>query len=173
MFKSLYNSPLGILTLISDGEYLIEVNYENSDNKIFKENKLQIKDDLEIFLQTKKWLDIYFSGGNPSEMPQIKLIGSDFQKEVWEQLLQIPYGYVTTYKEIANEIANKRKIKKMSAQAVGTAVGKNPLSIIVPCHRVVNVDFKVGNYTGGVDKKYYLLEKVEKFCIKNNCLKIK
>lgn len=173
MFKSLYASPLGTLTLISDGEYLIEVNYENSNNKLFKENNCEQKDDLAIFLQTKKWLDVYFSGERPSTLPKIKLIGSDFQKEVWTQLLKIPYGYVTTYKEIADEIAYERKIKQMSAQAVGSAVGKNPLSIIVPCHRVVNVDFRVGNYTGGINKKHYLLEKIEKFRIENNCLKIK
>lgn len=105
------------------------------------------------------WLDEYFAGKIPQFMPPMRLKGSDFQNLVWEALCKIPYGQVVTYKDIANEIAAKRGLKRMSAQAVGGAVGRNPISIIVPCHRVVGSNGSLTGYDGGLEYKIWLLEK--------------
>ena len=107
--------------------------------------------------QTVKWLDIYFSGREPDFTPPLHLTGSEFRLAVWELLLGIPYGQTTTYKELAGRIAEQRGIKTMSAQAVGGAVGHNPVSIIVPCHRVLGTDGSLTGYAGGIDKKISLL----------------
>ncbi len=108
--------------------------------------------------QCRKWLDIYFSGKEPDFTPKLHLTGSKFRLAVWELLLQIPYGTTTTYKELAVKIANRRGIARMSAQAVGGAVGHNPVAVIVPCHRVVGADNSLTGYAGGIDVKYRLLE---------------
>lgn len=108
---------------------------------------------LPVFEQTKKWLDIYFSGNEPDFMPKLSLNGSEFRKAVWDILLKIPYGSVMTYGEIAKILAKQRGVAKMSAQAVGGAVGHNPISIIVPCHRVVGTNGNLTGYAGGIDKK--------------------
>ena len=115
-------------------------------------------DRLEIFIKVKQWLDRYFNGERPdiNELP-MNLIGSEFRKSVWEILKQIPYGEVTTYGNIAKEMAKKLKKEKMSAQAIGGAVGHNPISIIIPCHRVVGADGSLTGYAGGLDKKIKLL----------------
>lgn len=120
---------------------------------------MECNDSLEILLKTKKWLDRYFSGKRPdiNEL-DINLIGSEFRKNVWEILKNIPYGETTTYKEIAKILANQKEISRMSAQAVGGAVGHNPISIIIPCHRVIGSDGSLTGYAGGLDKKIYLLE---------------
>ena len=106
----------------------------------------------------KRWLDIYFSGKNPDFTPPLHLKGSPFQMDVWEILLTIKYGSVLTYGDIAKKIAEKRGINKMASQAVGGAVGHNPISIIVPCHRVVGAGGNLTGYGGGIDKKIKLLE---------------
>ena len=114
--------------------------------------------ELEVFRKTRKWLEIYFSGKEPDFIPPLYLTGTPFQKSVWEMLLTIPYGETMTYGEIAAQIAKARKIKRMSAQAVGGAVGKNPISLIIPCHRVIGSDGSLTGYAGGIEKKRALLE---------------
>ncbi len=119
-----------------------------------KENKNE-----RILIKTKKWLDEYFNGKKP-EISELDLapIGSEFAKKVWEILCEIPYGKVTTYGEIAKKMAKIMHKEKMSAQAVGGAVGHNPISIIIPCHRVVGANGSLTGYAGGIDKKIYLLK---------------
>ena len=114
--------------------------------------------ELPVFQAAKRWLDIYFSGQEPNVEVPIHLIGTDFQKEVWKILCEIPYGQTITYGQIARQIAERRDKKTMSAQAVGGAVGRNPISVIVPCHRVVGSDGSMTGYAGGIDKKMFLLE---------------
>ena len=117
--------------------------------------------DLDIFDDTSRWLDIYFSGKEPDFTPKILITGTPFRKSVAEIMLTIPYGKTMTYGEIANVIAKEKGIAKMSAQAVGGAVGHNSISIIIPCHRVVGTNGSLTGYAGGLDKKIQLL-KLEK-----------
>ena len=121
--------------------------------------EMQEKEDEIIFVKTKKWLDRYFNGEKPkiSEL-DLAPMGSDFAKNVWKILCEIPYGEVTTYGEIAKKIAKIMNKDKMSAQAIGGAVGHNPISIIIPCHRVVGSNGSLTGYAGGIDKKIKLLE---------------
>ena len=155
----IYNnqSPIGEITLGSDGSTLIGLWFKNE--KYFADT---LSDEytekyLPIFQETIKWLDIYFSGDIPNFTPPILMRGSKFRKAVWTLLLNIPYGKVVTYKDIALKIAHERAISKMSAQAVGGAVGHNPISIIIPCHRVIGSNNSLTGYAGGLDKKLYLL----------------
>ena len=117
------------------------------------------KDDEKILVEAKKWLDRYFAKENPS-IKEISLapIGGEFRQKVWKILCEIPYGKTTTYGEIAKRIAKEMDKEKMSAQAVGNAVGHNPISIIIPCHRVVGKDGSLTGYAGGIEKKRILLE---------------
>lgn len=105
----------------------------------------------------KRWLTIYFSGREPDFIPPLHIIGSTFQLAVWEILRKIPYGKTTTYGEIAKTIARQQGLPRMSAQAVGGAVGHNEISIIIPCHRVVGTNGSLTGYAGGIDKKVKLL----------------
>lgn len=157
-----YDSLLGGITLASDGESLTGLWFDGQ--KYFgaglaadAEEQMQNGDILPVFEETKKWLDTYFSGKEPDFTPKLHLQGSPFRIEVWEILLKIPYGKTTTYKEIAEQIAVQRGISSMSAQAVGGAVGHNPVSIIVPCHRILGTDGSLTGYAGGVEKKKSLL----------------
>ena len=156
-FFNEYLSPLGIIKLESDGEYLTGLWFDNSkdSNKHMINNEYN---DLPIFDETKKWLDIYFSGTNPSFTPKYKVKTTEFQKSVNEIMLKIPYGKTITYNDIAKEIARKKGIKKMSAQAVGHAVGWNPICLIIPCHRVVGTNGNLVGYGGGIIHKYQLLQ---------------
>ncbi len=113
---------------------------------------------LAVFDQTKRWLDLYFSGREPGFTPALNPLGSAFRRAVWEILLKIPYGKTTTYGQIAREIAAARGLAKMSAQAVGGAVGHNEISIIIPCHRVVGTHGSLTGYAGGIDRKIKLLQ---------------
>ena len=113
---------------------------------------------LAVFDQTRRWLDLYFSGREPSFTPALNPAGSAFRRAVWEILLKIPYGKTTTYGQIAREIAAARGLAKMSAQAVGGAVGHNEISIIIPCHRVVGTHGSLTGYAGGIDRKIKLLQ---------------
>ena len=113
---------------------------------------------LAVFDQTKRWLDLYFSGREPGFTPALNPVGSAFRRAVWEILLKIPYGKTTTYGQIAREIAAARGLAKMSAQAVGGAVGHNEISIIIPCHRVIGAHGSLTGYAGGIDRKIKLLK---------------
>ena len=155
-----YNSPLGKIILTSDGTDLNGLWFEESKN-LPKFNQHTEKS-LPIFDLTKKWLEIYFSGNEPDFTPKLFVSGTPFELEVWEILQKIPYGKTTTYGDIAKEIANKRGIKKMSSQAVGNAVGRNKISIIIPCHRVIGTNGNLVGYSSGLDRKIKLL-KYEKY----------
>lgn len=152
-----YPSPLGEMLLTADtagltGLWFVGQKYFPQD---LEENRQ--KADLPIFQEVKRWLDIYFSGREPDFMPPLHLTGTPFQKEVWDILLTIPYGKTLTYGDIANQLAAKRGLTHMSAQAVGGAVGRNPVSIIVPCHRCVGSKGQLTGYAGGIDRKKALL----------------
>ncbi|RDU51552.1 6-O-methylguanine DNA methyltransferase [Helicobacter sp. MIT 00-7814] len=112
----------------------------------------------EVFAQTCKWLDEYFSAKIPNFTPPLAICTSAFRQSVWEILLSIPYGETMTYGEIAQILARQRGKAKMSARAVGTAVGHNPISLIIPCHRVIGSNNSLTGYAAGVDKKEYLLK---------------
>ena len=149
-----YASQLGSITFASNGEALTGLWFDRQ--KHFP-HKLISESELPIFMQAIKWLDTYFSGVVPNFTPQINLQTTPFRKAVYEILLTIPYGQVMTYGEIANIIAKQKGIERMSAQAVGGAVGHNPISIIIPCHRVVGSDGSLTGYAGGLDRKIQLL----------------
>ena len=159
-------SPLGPILLAADEIGLTGLWLEGQKHFAAhrKEGDTQTEDDghgnreLPVFQAAKRWLDIYFSGQEPEVEVPIHLIGTDFQKEVWKILCEIPYGQTITYGQIARQIAERRDKKTMSAQAVGGAVGRNPISVIVPCHRVVGSDGSMTGYAGGIDKKMFLLE---------------
>ena len=162
IYISKYSSPIGEITMSSDGEGLTGLWFDGQ--KYFGNNSdidNSAEKELSVFEATKKWLDIYFSGNVPDFTPKLKLNGTDFQFEVWNILLKIPYGKMITYKDIAEILAQQKEIGRMSAQAVGGAVGHNPIGIIVPCHRVIGSNGSLTGYAGGLDKKEYLL-KLEK-----------
>lgn len=159
-YKTDYLSPLGKIMLASYDEKLVGLWF--NAQKYFADTvseKMQRNDNLQIFADTKNWLDRYFAKQKPdiSELP-LAPIGNDFRQAVWKILCEIPYGEVTTYGEIAQKIAKQRNKKRMSAQAVGGAIGHNPISIIIPCHRVVGTNGCLTGYAGGIDTKIKLLE---------------
>ena len=161
IYITYYDSILGKLTIASDGENIIGLWIEGQKyfaDTIKNENIIK-KDDLSIFIKTKEWLDRYFRGERP-DIKELKLSpkGSEFRQNVWKILCRIPYGQTITYGKIAKEIAKLMNKNSMSAQAVGNAVGHNPISIIIPCHRVVGTNGGLTGYAGGIDKKRGLLE---------------
>ena len=162
-FTAAYQSPIGGITLASNGESLSGLWFDGQ--KYFADTLTAEHEerDLPIFRRTIRWLDLYFSGIAPDFTPPLELNTSPFRAAVWEILLQIPYGQVMTYGEIARAIAIKRGLGSMSAQAVGGAVGHNSISLIIPCHRVVGSNCSLTGYEGGIDKKNSLLtlEKVD------------
>lgn len=155
-----YRSPLGEITLASDGEALTGLWFDGQkyDRLILREEVCR-EEALPVFALSEKWLDLYFDGKQPDFTPPLKLSGSDFRKRVGEIMLTIPYGQTRSYGEIARVIAKERGLQMLSAQAVGGAVGHNPISIIVPCHRVVGANGSLTGYAGGVKRKVWLLEK--------------
>lgn len=159
VFTSRYDSPIGMLLLAERDGKLIGVWMEGQ--KYFynslHEQMLSFENSSTL-RQTKQWLDRYFAGGKPAihELP-LAPAGSDFRKEVWKILCEIPYGETTTYGEISQKLAARQGLGRMSAQAVGGAVGHNPVSIIVPCHRVVGSNGSLTGYAGGLQKKIWLL----------------
>ena len=165
LYETSYNSPVGKILLVSDEKNLIGLWIEGQKYFLGSLKKEVVKkDDLEILIKTKKWLDKYFNGENPSiSLLALAPIGNEFRQNIWKILCEIPYGKTTTYGDIAKEMALKMGKESMSAQAVGNAVGHNPISIIIPCHRVVGKNGSLTGYAGGIDKKVKLLniEKVE------------
>ena len=153
-----YKSLIGDILLAADEIGLTGLWFEGQkyfantlpDKRIVQETK--------ILTEAKKWLDIYFSGVEPDFQIPIHLEGTDFQMCVWEMLCTIPYGETTTYGAIAKQIAHDRGISKMSSQAVGNAIGRNPVSVIVPCHRVIGAEGNLTGYAGGIERKAELLK---------------
>ena len=148
-----YTSPLGITTLAGNGESLTGLWFDEQKYFPHKLISESIESELPIFTQTCNWLDIYFSGRIPDFIPPISLNTTPFRKAVYDILLTIPYGQTMTYGEIARILAEQKGVERMSAQAVGSAVGHNPISIIIPCHRVVGADGSLTGYAGGLNKK--------------------
>ncbi len=152
-----YLSPLGGITLTSDGAALTGLRFDGQRDfgygaEGFAEEKM-----LPVFEETARWLDTYFGGNIPAFTPALSIRATPFRETVWNMLLSIPYGATTTYGELAERIAKRYGIAKMSAQAVGGAVGRNPISLIIPCHRVIGADGSLTGYGGGLDKKAELL----------------
>lgn len=150
------NFPIGKLTLASDGESLIGLWIENQKYYGYP-NAEFIEKDVPVFNRVEKWLTDYFQKKNPVINFPLKPLTTAFRNQVWQLLLKIPYGEVVTYDTLAAIIA-KQTGKKKCAQAVGQAVGHNPISIIIPCHRVIGKDGSLTGYAGGIDKKKMLLE---------------
>ena len=149
-----YTSPLGGITLASDGMALTGLYFDGERD--FPDLSAAHKKDLPVFGEVMRWLDLYFAGKEPDFMPPLAPVGTTFQQAVWEILRTIPYGGTMTYGAIAKRL-EKVTGKRMSAQAVGGAVGRNPISILIPCHRVIGADGSLTGYAGGLDKKEYLL----------------
>lgn len=155
-----YSSPFGGITIASDSEAVIGVWFDGQ--KYFADTvsgKLEFSEKMPVLRDACEWLDEYFGGGRP-EIKRLELApqGNEFRQKVWNILCKIPYGETVTYGDIAKEMASVLGRKSMSAQAVGGAVGHNPISIIIPCHRVVGSNGSLTGYAGGIDKKIKLLE---------------
>lgn len=155
-----YESPVGVMMLASNANDLVGLWNEGQKyhgSSLLEDSTKQ--DDLPIFEETKRWLDRYFKGEQP-EISELSLApeGTDFRQEVWSILREIPYGKVITYGDIARIMARKRGKSRMSSQAVGGAVGHNPISVIIPCHRVVGSSGSLTGYAGGIQTKIKLLE---------------
>ena len=153
-----YQSPLGSITISSDGTSLTGLWFDGQKYFASTLGADYKEKDLPVFTEAKRWLDIYFSGNEPDFTPLLALKGSAFRMAVWQILQSIPYGQTITYGDIARQLAAQTGKTKMSAQAVGGAVGHNPISIIVPCHRVVGTGGSLTGYAGGIAKKIKLLE---------------
>lgn len=156
-YTSRYASPLGSILLAADDIGLVGLWFEGQKYFAHGLAKTHEEKELPLFAKVKRWIDIYFSGQQPQFTVPLHFIGTAFQKEVWALLCAIPYGQTTTYGAIAKQLAAKRGLPHMSAQAVGGAVGHNKISIIVPCHRVVGKNGSLTGYAGGIDKKTELL----------------
>ena len=164
-YISHYPSPIGNMLLAADEMGLTGLWFEGQKYFAPDLDKEPEEKEIPLFEKVKQWLDIYFSGREPDFTIPLHFTGTDFQNEVWEILCTIPYGHTMTYGEIAKQIAAKKGLPHMSAQAVGGAVGHNRISIIVPCHRVVGADGSLTGYAGGIEKKAKLL-KLEKVNMK-------
>ena len=156
LYTSHYASPLGGMTLVSDGTALVGLYFDGQKYAAEGLDATHTQKNLPIFKEVRRWLDVYFSGRKPDFTPPIAPAGTAFQQSVWEILRTIPYGETTTYGAIARRIEQNTGCR-MSAQAVGGAVGCNPISILIPCHRVVGTNGSLTGYAGGIDKKERLL----------------
>lgn len=157
---STYPTPLGEVLLSCDDMGLTGLWFFGQKcfpTSLLKEHQ---KDDHPCLQEARRWLDCYFSGVRPADCPcpSLHLKGTPFQLAVWNRLLEIPYGKKVSYGELASLVASDRGVVRMSAQAVGGAVGRNPIALIVPCHRVVGADGSLTGYAGGVEKKRWLLD---------------
>ena len=153
-----YDSPLGGILLAADETGLTGLWFDGQKYFARDLSAERVEQNTPVLSEARRWLDVYFTGKKPDFMPPLHPIGSTFRRSVWDILLQIPYGRTTTYGEIARQLAEKQGLPRMSAQAVGGAVGHNEISIIIPCHRVVGTNGSLTGYAGGIDKKVKLLE---------------
>ena len=158
VFTRHYDSPMGRILLAADEIGLRGLRFDGQ--KYFARDlpEKRIEQETHALAEARRWLDVYFTGKEPDFLPPLHPNGSAFRRSVWEILLQIPYGQTTTYGEIARQLAKKQGLARMSAQAVGGAVGHNKISIIIPCHRVVGTNGSLTGYAGGIHKKEQLLE---------------
>ncbi len=156
-YMNYYHSPLGNILLAANDMGLTGLWFEGQKYYGRHLHPDAFYAELPIFEQTIKWLDIYFSGKNPNFSIPLHFVGSDFQVNIWQLLCRIPYGQTTTYGALAKQFAAEKGLQSMSAQAVGSAVGRNPISIMVPCHRVIGANGSFTGYAGGLDRKAKLL----------------
>ena len=156
LYFTIYDSPLGKILLLSDGIALTGLDFEGH-----WPNCQRIPGALPVFAEVNAWLDAYFRGEEPKITFPVAPAGTAFQEMVWEILLTIPKGKTRSYGDIAREMARQLGKEKMSAQAVGQAVGRNPISIIIPCHRVVGAQGQLTGYASGLDRKIWLLNHEE------------
>lgn len=145
-----YESPLGLLLLTADEVGLTGLRFTGKSN-------VNTQGDDPVLAETAHWLDLYFSGREPDFTPPLHPVGTPFRQAVWHLLAGIPYGQTVTYGELAEQVAAQLGCRRMSAQAIGGAVGHNPISILLPCHRVVGANRRLTGYAGGLDKKIFLL----------------
>lgn len=157
-FVQHYDSPLGEILLAANGIGLTGLWFDGE--KYFADNLPVEHEERETpaLAEARRWLDMYFSGREPDFLPPLYPIGSAFRRAVWDILLKIPYGQTTTYGEIARQLTEVQGLARMSAQAVGGAVGHNEISVIIPCHRVVGTNGSLTGYAGGIEKKVALLK---------------
>jgi len=151
MTTAQYHLPIGIITLVSDGHSLTELHFAKHRKEVEPQD-LSKDQNLQVFEDTCRWLDLYFNGNKPDFTPPINPQGTLFQQKVWHELLAIPYGQTTTYGAIA------KRINCRSAQAVGQAIHRNPIAIIIPCHRVIGADGSLTGYASGLEIKRELLK---------------
>lgn len=156
-YTTTYQSSIGKIILAADEIGLTGLWFDGEKYYCLNLDEENEEKETPVLRETRCWLDIYFSGKEPDFMPAVHMLGTPFQKKVWEILRTIPYGKTITYGYIAKQIAQERGISRMSAQAVGGAVGHNKISIIIPCHRVVGSDGSLTGYAGGINKKIHLL----------------
>lgn len=171
IYADSYPSPIGSLLLLASNTSLIGLYFERAIHTLNKNVNILSSPPLHHpITRTKTWLECYFLHKIPTFTPPIQLIGTPFMQVVWKVLLKIPYGTTRTYGELAKIVRKHRNIPRMSAQAIGGALKKNPISIIVPCHRVIGANGKLTGYAGGLDRKQFLLQlekEVTKTVIKN------
>ena len=153
-FTAHYDSPLGGMTMVSDGHALTALCFDGTRRGLRFADEMSATTKLPVFDETRRWLDLYFAGKNPDFTPLLAPKGTPFQQRVWEILLTIPYGKTMSYGDVARRIS-----PTMSAQAIGGAVGRNPIGIIIPCHRVIGADGSLTGYGGGLERKRWLLER--------------
>ena len=152
-----YDSPLGGITMAGDGEALTGLWLDGQKHFASTLSAVRSDRNLPVFDETVRWLDIYFSGKDPGFTPKMRLTGTSFQHTVWNILLTIPYGRTMTYGQIAERLTGWTGVRRASARAIGGAVGRNPVSLIVPCHRVIGADGSLTGYAGGIELKAKLL----------------
>lgn len=151
IYTTHYDSPLGGMTMLSDGKALVALWFDGTGlDYHYEEGASMTK--IPVFDETFRWLDLYFSGKKPDFTPLLAPQGTAFRKRVWDMLLAIPYGETMSYGDIARRFSSR-----MSAQAVGGAVGHNPIGVIIPCHRVVGADGSLTGYRGGLERKSWML----------------
>lgn len=158
VFETSLSTPLGKVIVISNGTAINGLWFEDQKNVYRGFGRTVFRRELSVFDQLNNWLADYFSGKVPPDPPLVHPTGTIFQLEVWRLLTQIPYGQVVSYGELAQKIAQKRGVARFSAQAVGGAVGRNPLCLLIPCHRVVGARGQLIGYAGGLSRKQSLLE---------------
>ena len=156
MCRAYFRSPLGQIMLTAEDECLTGL--------VFSEEEKAAEGHSETLEAAMNWLDIYFSGKQPDFVPKLMLKGTEFQKTVWRLLMEIPYGKTANYSQLAETIARERGVEKMSARAVGTAAGKNPILLMVPCHRLVGKDGSLTGFSAGPERKRELL-RIEKILL--------
>lgn len=159
-FTTEYDSPLGRITIASNGKEITGLWFEGQ--KYFSDGVIQpvftAAEKLPVFRETEEWLDLYFSGTDPGFIPPLRPCGTPFRLAVWTLLLRIPYGETVSYRELADELRKEYSMGGGSARAVGSAVGRNRISLLIPCHRVIGSDGSLTGYAGGIGRKKCLLD---------------